>query len=222
MSGGREESSNIEKILGIIRQGQALPRAAEQEFQQATEAIVAEYQYMIVRFCGDLLPSYARHQAEDIAQEIFTEVYQSLPEFHGEYAEASFKRWLYVIVRRTAYRELRRVRRDARRQQEMSGAARREERQRGTMRRVRAVPLSDRSNTPETLHERWGSLHIRQQALNRLTAHDRSLVRMCAQLPTHEVAEFFGITEDAVRKCLSRARERLKRLLDELSEGDEQ
>ena len=61
--------------------------------QQAFRKFVEKYQLSVVKICNGFL--HNREDAEDIAQEVFIEVYQSVSKFRGE---AKLSTWLYRIA----------------------------------------------------------------------------------------------------------------------------
>ena len=61
--------------------------------QNAFKALVDRYQALVINTCYNLLGN--RHDAEDVAQEVFFQVYKVAKEFRGE---AKLSTWLYRIA----------------------------------------------------------------------------------------------------------------------------
>jgi RNA polymerase sigma-70 factor (ECF subfamily) len=61
--------------------------------QSAFKALVDRYQALVINTCYNLLGN--RHDAEDVAQEVFFQAYKGAKEFRGE---AKISTWLYRIV----------------------------------------------------------------------------------------------------------------------------
>jgi RNA polymerase sigma-70 factor (ECF subfamily) len=65
----------------------------ERNSERAFEELVSRYQELVVKTCKGFVTSYA--DAEDIAQEVFIEVFESLDGFRSE---AKLSTWLYRIA----------------------------------------------------------------------------------------------------------------------------
>ena len=218
-------TNNLDTLLKAIRQGQMYledaeiaKRAADQEFQNAMETLFREYCATVLKFCKRILPEDAQHLDEDIAQKIFTEVHKSLPVFRSDYGEMSFRKWFYTIMRRMVYRELREAQREARRQNAERKRLGVEAKQRGSVRRERLVPLPDMSSTPEHQYERLANFALQKRVFEMLPQTDQALLSMYAdqEYLASDVAEIFGISEEAVRQRVRRARQLLTRYIDRL------
>jgi RNA polymerase sigma factor (sigma-70 family) len=226
MSDGRAGTTdNMSKLLKAIRQGQThleeveiAKQAAEREFQDAMDALYREYHMAVLKFCIRILPEDAQHWSEDIAQDIFTEIHTRLPGFRGDYGEMSFRKWFYTIVRRMTYRSLRKVLRDNRRQNAERIRLGLEAKQSGSVRRERMVPLPDTSGIPEQQYERVANLALQKRVFEMLPLTDQALLSMYAdpEYSSSDVAEIFGISEEAVRQRVRRARQLLTKYINRL------
>jgi RNA polymerase sigma-70 factor, ECF subfamily len=182
----------------LIRADKELIRRCQQGDQAAFELLLKKFErrifgliYQIVRSPGDV---------EDIAQEVFTKLYFSLPQFR---LEASFEAWLYRITVNQCYDFLRKRKRDAQ------------------------VAESDLSEEEALFFERFGSitqpryidvsrrLEVRQTAerlLNSLPPKDRLLLilKEIEEFSIEELTAIFKISASAIKLRLFRARNQLR------------
>jgi RNA polymerase sigma-70 factor (ECF subfamily) len=215
-----ENTNNIDKLLKSIRQGRTYleeaeiaKRAADRGFYEAMDTLVREYRLTVLKFCRRILFRYVQYvdEIEDVAQEVFAEVHKSLPEFRGDYGELSFRKWFYTIMRRIAYRYLQEILREGRRHNAERARLGLETRQWGSVRRERIVPLPNMSDTLEQLYGERQTIDLWKRAFAMLPPTDQVLLSMYAdpQYSASDVAEQFGISVDAVRKRVERARQLL-------------
>jgi RNA polymerase sigma-70 factor, ECF subfamily len=182
----------------LIRADKELIRRCQQGDQAAFELLLKKFErrifgliYQIVRSSGDV---------EDIAQEVFTKLYFSLPQFR---LEASFEAWLYRITVNQCYDFLRKRKRDAQ------------------------VAESDLSEEEALFFERFGSItqpryidvsrrrEVRQTAerlLNSLPPKDRLLLilKEIEEFSIEELTAIFKISASAIKLRLFRARNQLR------------
>ena len=186
----------------LIRADKELVQRCQQGDQFAFELLLQKFErrifgliYQIVRSPGDV---------EDIAQEVFTKLYFSLPQFR---LEASFEAWLYRITVNQCYDFLRKRKRDAQ------------------------VVESDLSEQEALFFERFGSitqphyadvssrLEVQQTAerlLSALPPKDRSLLilKEIEELSIAELSEIFKASASAIKLRLFRARNQLRLVYD--------
>jgi RNA polymerase sigma-70 factor (ECF subfamily) len=186
----------------LIRADKELVQRCQQGDQFAFELLLHKFErrifgliYQIVRSPGDV---------EDIAQEVFTKLYFSLPQFR---LEASFEAWLYRITVNQCYDFLRKRKRDAQ------------------------VVESDLSEQEALFFERFGSitqphyadvssrLEVQQTAerlLSALPPKDRSLLilKEIEELSIAELSEIFKASASAIKLRLFRARNQLRLVYD--------
>jgi RNA polymerase sigma-70 factor, ECF subfamily len=179
-----------------------LIQRCQQGDQAAFELLVKKHErrvfglvYQMVRQPGEV---------EDIAQEVFTKIYFSLPQFR---IEASFEAWLYRITVNQCYDYLRKRKREAQ------------------------VTESDLSDEEAAFFERFGSitqprhldiskrLELRQTAerlLSVLPPKDRSLLilKEIEDLSIEELTQVFKSSASAIKLRLFRARNHLKAVFE--------
>lgn len=155
---------------------------------EAFEALIRDYQRMIVSLCHRMTGSLA--DAEDLAQETFVQAYQHLAEFR---AEARFSTWLYQIAMNQC---LNWRKRSQRREQVHQEWSRQDQDQ--------ATPRSD-GDWAEKVQEALLKLKPKQRAAIILTAYDG--------LSHAEAARALGCSETTVSWRLFAARRTLKKIL---------
>lgn len=179
--------------------------------EPAFEALVDRYQHRAYGLARRLLGSDA--DAQDVIQEAFLSVYRKLDTFRGE---SRFATWLYRIVTNAALM-LRRGR--ARRPQESLDAFL--PRFDGNGRHVaEPADLDTASQAAERL-DRQVLAERAQAGLDRLPDLYRTafVLRDLEELPTGEVADLLGVSQDVVRQRVHRARLMLRGYLDEVVEA---
>lgn len=163
--------------------------------------LVARYQRDAVRIAAVALGSAT--DADDVAQDAFVKIYRALPGFD---LTSAFRPWLYRIVVNTA----RTRQRTSRRQQNLR------------LRAAAAQPLAgaDSYDGPDDI-----AVHLDQrrrvvEAINRLGPADRLILtyRWYEQLSEAEMAEALDCAAGTVKSRLSRAMERLRTEMNEMSE----
>lgn len=136
------------------------------------------------------------HGAEEIAQDAFVRVYESLSSFRGE---AAFQTWLYRIVTNLSLNRIHQLKR------------RREERVEGE----HLAMISDK--TTAVLEELDVAEHI-ERALHELPTLQRAVVmlRHMNGLSTREVSEILHCSEGTVKTHLFRGLEKMRQKLQYL------
>jgi RNA polymerase sigma-70 factor (ECF subfamily) len=176
-----------------------LIRAIQDGDHQAFESLVNRYQRQVANLIYMTMGS--SNDVEDIAQEVFIRVYRSLPKFKFD---ASFFSWMYRITRNLCIDEIRK-------------------------RKVRKVLSLDFLTEDVLEKNRKSKEHelptdamltdekhrIIQAALKRLKPEHREILvlREYEDLGYSEIAETLGISPEAVKSRIFRARMELKILL---------
>jgi len=139
---------------------------------------------------------FARNDSEldDISQEVFIKVYQTLKKYRGE---APFEHWVSKITINTCYDELRKQRREG-----------------------RNVPLDDIAfslgDSPKEDIAAGEALEILRHALTRLRPEDRLVITLLnlEEKSVRDVSALTGWSEANVKVRAFRARKELKRILE--------
>lgn len=180
----------------------------EHNSQKAFEEIVNRYQALVIKTCRGFVHSYA--DAEDIAQDVFVEIYQSLSKFRSE---AKFSTWIYRI---TVNKSLNHIRK---------------QQQHKMLRRIEDffAPKDETSKPREiedhnTLRadgviEQNENKRMLRNAINKLPKSQQTafILNKYQDLAYKEVAEVMDITLSSVESLLFRAKKNLqKHLLKEM------
>ncbi len=154
---------------------------------------------MIFRTCMGFL--HNKEEAEDLAQEVFIQAYQSLERFRGN---AAFSTWLYRIAVNASLNKLRKNRGNLLFRKIESAF----NREKDTVYSF-PVPLAD---NPENLlitaeHREWV-----KKALDSLPEKQRTAIVLSQydELPQKEIAAIMKITEGAVEALIQRAKANLR------------
>lgn len=145
-------------------------------------------------------------EARDVVQEAFALAFERLPSFHGHCHVAT---WLYRIAANAALMRLRRRRRRPETPIEELLPGFLEDGH-------RRIPAGDREALdPEVLAQQAEVRDLVRRSVDELPEGHRSvlLLRELAELSTEEVAATLGITANAVKIRLHRARQALRELL---------
>lgn len=177
----------------------ALIRAAQEGDEYAFEALVRRYQDHVGSIISSTLGS--RSGVEDLAQEVFVKIYRSLPRYEFT---APFAAWVYRIAVNVCFDELRKRR--IRRYLSLDALE-------GTSadRHVRSQSHAD----DEMLIEEKRTIVL--DALSRISPPYRTAIvlREYENLSYAEIAEIMGISIQAVKTRIFRAREKLRVLLQD-------
>lgn len=177
-----------------MRDERELIRRAGQGDQEAFRQLVETYQApayrLALRMCGG-----DAALAEDAAQEAFLAAWRGLPRFRGD---SRFSTWLYRLTTNAAIDWLRR-----------------EKRHRG-MDDVTELELPDDGPGPQDQAEQAEAQQAVRRALSRLSEEHRQvlLLRYMQELDYAEIAAALEISEGTVKSRISRAKMRLRELLD--------
>jgi len=82
-------------------------KITQQNDHSAFTLLVDKYQKMVVNTCRGFVNSYA--DAEDLAQEVFIELFESLPEFRHE---SKLSTWIYRIAVNKSLNHIRKKKRE--------------------------------------------------------------------------------------------------------------
>ncbi len=159
-------------------------RAAEGD-EEAFEVLVRRYGPTMLRLAAGLLGSPS--EAEDAVQEAFVSVWRKLPDFRGD---AAFGTWLHRIVTNRCLNTLR-ARRPV-----------------TDIDEVPEQPAPEHQNSPERAAESQAAVHALGRAMASLSPEQRAcwVLREIEAMPYETIAETVGISQEAVRARVFRAR----------------
>ncbi|NLV18507.1 MAG: RNA polymerase sigma factor [Bacteroidetes bacterium] len=164
--------------------------------------LVEKYQNMVFRTCIGFV--HNKEDAEDLTQEIFIRVYQSLSQFKGN---AAFSTWLYRIAINASLNKINRS--------PLKSFFKSRDERHDTAGSVENISIFSDNEDPEKImitreHREWlgkavDSLPDKQKTALVLSRYDG--------LPQKEIAEIMNTTEGAVESLLQRAKNNLRTLL---------
>ncbi|MFF4322915.1 RNA polymerase sigma factor [Streptomyces sp. NPDC001568] len=167
-------------------------RAAEGD-EEAFETLVRRHGPAMLRLATQFLGN--RSEAEDAVQDAFVNAWRKLPEFRGD---AGFGTWMHRIVTNRCLNTLR---------------ARR------PITDIDAVPeqaAPEHQSSPERAAESQAAVHALGKAMTLLSPEQRAcwILREIETMPYETIAETVGISQEAVRARVFRARRCLTEAMD--------
>jgi RNA polymerase sigma-70 factor, ECF subfamily len=171
----------------------------EQEFVRLTQDYYTRIRGLVTQF------AVTEEDRDDLTQEVLVTLYKALGSFRGESALGT---WVYKVVRSACVAWAERHRAEARRRRDPPSALPREDGEDG---------LELLGSTPAHQHAEL-QLKQRSQALRQAIAdlpREMRRVVLCRlqDRKYHEIAAVLGVSEETVKKQLSLARVRLRKLL---------
>ncbi|MER5874233.1 sigma-70 family RNA polymerase sigma factor [Streptomyces sp. NPDC002044] len=159
-------------------------RAAEGD-EEAFETLVRGHGPAMLRLAANLLGS--RSEAEDAVQEAFVSAWRKLPEFRGD---AGFGTWMHRIVTNRCLNTLR------------------SRRPMADLDQVPEQPAPDHLNSPARAAESQAAVRALGEAMALLSPEQRAcwVLREIETMPYETIAEMVGISQEAVRARVFRAR----------------
>jgi len=163
------------------------------DFGQLVEKHEAMVFRTLARITGD------REGLEDMAQEVFLRLFRALPHFRGEAQISTFLYRIVVNVVNDEFRERAKARRAS------------------SIEVAEARALIHASAGPAALAEQNQMRQAVEAGLQRLSAHDRAILTLHYQEDRsyQELAAIFDLPMGTVKTHLFRARERLKRMMED-------
>jgi RNA polymerase sigma factor (sigma-70 family) len=150
------------------------------------ENLHKQYQSMVLQMCKGYMKG-DKELAEDLAQEIFINVWNALPRFR---AESSHKTWIFRITVNTCLLHIRK--------------------QKGKTK----VPIEEAENlSAETINT--GEGENLYKAIGQLEKIDRLIIMMVLEeLDYEEIARVMGISMNNLRVKIHRAKQRIKNIME--------
>lgn len=170
--------------------------------EQAFKKLVDEYQSMVVRICFGLL--HNREDAEDVAQEVFVEIFRSSQRFRGE---SKLSTWIYRIAVTRSLNHIRNNRKH--RWLSIFWADENAE-------SIQRQPFEPESTShPEYDLQNKQRAAILHQAIDSLPPRQKTVfvLRQYEDLSYHEIAEVLSLSVSSVESLLFRAKKKLQKKL---------
>jgi RNA polymerase sigma-70 factor (ECF subfamily) len=164
--------------------------------------LVEQYQQMVFRTCMGFL--HNKDDADDLTQEVFIQVYQSLKRFKGD---SAFSTWLYRIAVNASLNKIRKS--------PLKLIFHRFENAAGNKNEKEIYPPVSDQEDPENILIRQEHFEWVKQALDTLPENQRTAIVLSKydDLPQKEIAEIMKTTESAVEALLQRAKKNLREKL---------
>lgn len=162
--------------------------------QQDYTILIKQYQANVFRTAMGLL--HNKEDAEEITQDVFVKVYQSLSSFNGK---AAFSTWLYRITVNTSLNYLQK-----------------KKRRRFWVGLSDILQVASKDRSVETIIAERSENELVRQALDALPEKQRLafIFTKYEELPQKQVAEIMNISPGAVEQLLLRAKANLKKILE--------
>lgn len=162
--------------------------------QQDYTVLIKQYQQNVFRTAMGLL--HSKEDAEEVTQDVFVKVYQSLSSFNGK---STFSTWLYRITVNTCLNFLRKKKR----KNFWIGLS-----------DILQIPSKDKQ--PETIITERSEKAVIQHAIDSLPEKQRLafVFTKYEDLPQKQVAEIMNLSEGAVEQLVLRAKNNLKKILE--------
>ena len=172
----------------------------------AFAVLVDKYQKMVVNTCRGFVNSYA--DAEDLAQDVFIELFESLPNFRNE---SKFSTWIYRIAVNKSLNYIRRKKRET----VFSGITS----MFGSSEKESMLIETSSGSSSEADHEiNTKELHqTLKRAINTLPKNQKIafILNKYQDLSYKEVADVMGISLSSVESLLFRAKSNLQEILSD-------
>lgn len=175
----------------------ALHETAMKSKEEQFRKLIGEYQEMVINTCYRFV--FNREDAEDLAQEVFVEVYRSLEQFR---AESKLSTWIYRIAVTKSLDHLRRMKRIKRF---------------GSLKRI--IGINDPSSeiaappgdTPQETLEENERARILRNALDALPDNQKAAFLLSKQdgYSNQEIADILKTSVSAVESLVHRAKKNL-------------
>jgi len=171
----------------------------------AFEELVLRYQARLITVLDSLV--HNRHKAEELAQEVFLRVFRARESYRPD---ARFATWLFTIAHNVASNALRSLAR----QHEVNVAVE----QSGEMaaKPMDALTVAPSSMMPARQLDKAELADVVRQAIDSLSERQRMAVLLSKfeHMSYQDIARTMGLSVQAVKSLLSRARENLRELLE--------
>lgn len=169
--------------------------------ESAFRRLVLQYERQVRQVCFGFLRN--QEDAEDVAQEVFMEVYRSVGKFRGD---ARLSTWLYRIA---VSRSLNQVKRNQKRMQDQSLEGTSAEGQ------VRSLQIADAGMNPQAALENDERNRILMQAVDKLPKNQRVAFTLHRfdELSYKEIAAIMEVSLSSVESLMHRAKRNLKKRL---------
>jgi len=179
-----------------------IQQIVDKKNQKAFEDLVNRYQLLVIKTCMGFTSSYA--DAEDLAQEVFIEVYQSLEKFRNE---AKLSTWIYRIAINKSLNFIRKQKRE-RFFKSIESFFNKDN-------SYESIQLSDETNLADKRISNLENKQLLKNAIAKLPENQRIafILSKYQELSYKEIAEVMGVTLSSVESLLFRAKSNLQKII---------
>lgn len=183
---------------------------------EAFEKIVLRYEDRVRNLIRRYLPDL--HRAQDVAQEAFLRVYRARNRYQPT---ARFQSWLYTIVTRLCRNEILKLRRDRRMVSIQQGHGGESGHDPDGETFIESL-ADERAEGPDLELERRELEAVIRESIARLPASQREAIRLFRRerTPYQEIAATLGASVPAVKSRLKRARDTLRKCINDYRGGE--
>lgn len=183
---------------------QDLIKKAQKGEVEAFEQLIRDYEKRILNYCFRMLGNLS--DAEDAAQEVFVKIFRFIGSFNGQ---SSFSTWLYRIASNVCLDLLRKAKR-----RPQDTVSIHQENDDGE---EYSIAIEDTEPNPYERAQLSEAQQALKKALEQLSDEHRQVVilRDIEGLSYEEIAEAMGTAPGTVKSRLNRARQMLKKLLEQ-------
>ena len=167
----------------------------------AFEKLVLKYQSQVYNFCFRIMGN--SEDAADMTQETFLKVWRNSDSFHGD---SSFATWLFRLASNTCLDQLRSMKRKPTLPLTLTDQEGEEQ----------SLEVPDTAPSPEESLVKKEERELLQAAMSALDAEQRQLLtlRVVNDMSYTEIAQALSLKEGTVKSRLARARENLRKKLE--------
>jgi RNA polymerase sigma-70 factor (ECF subfamily) len=197
-----KKGSKFSYQIDLMTDKELIEEILQHNSQKAFAMLVDRYQELVVKTCKGFVNSYA--DAEDIAQEVFIEVYESLSGFRRE---AKLSTWVYRIAVNKSLNFVRKQKRERlfRSIESFFTSGSRDE---------EPIQIEDESRTrPDSNIERSENKMMLKESINKLPENQRIafILSKYQDLSYKEIADVMEVSLSSVESLLFRAKANLQK-----------
>lgn len=185
-----------------MEDSEILKRVINNTDLEAFTNLIEKYQKMVVTTCRNFVSNYA--DAEDVAQDVFIELYESLPSFRNE---SKLSTWIYRIAVNKSLNFVKKRKRELL----FSSFSKR-----GNAHHNPIIEGSDQSDEADFRIAKQEQLKILRQAINKLPENQKIaiILNKYQELSYKEVADIMGVSLSSVESLIFRSKINLQKYLN--------
>ena len=153
-------------------------------------ALVHRYQRPVISIVSNIVNNH--HQCEDIAQDVFFDVYKKLKDFDS--SKSKFSTWIFTIARNKSINAINKMKPIT----------------------TDTIPEYATPNLPEKILEQQEFYKLLDDSLNKLSIEHKTafVLAEIENLPYEEIALIEGVKLGTIKSRINRAKKKLKQIID--------